>query len=134
MCHDRTIPLLVAALSIVTIAGCGAVSAARNAARQNQSASQMKQLSLAILTYRDMKGEWPERFDDVSEFTEGADGLASLLINPATGDNPGYEYVKPTHDEVNMAETIIIYQLTGGERDLTLPVAYADSSVRPPDA
>ena len=45
-----------------------------------------------------------------------------------TGDNPGYEYVKPAD---NSADAVILYQLRGGKRDLSLAVAYADGSVRP---
>ncbi len=54
---------------------------------------------------------------------------AKLTANPLTGDNPGYEYVKPK-DDAPSATTVVLYQLRGGKRDETLKVAFKDGSVR----
>jgi hypothetical protein len=55
-------------------------------------------------------------------------GTDEFQHGPPTGDNPGYEYVKTTSDAAG-STTIVIYQLRGGKRDASLPVAFADGSV-----
>ena len=70
----------------------------------------------------------PDDFDDLAPFCGGKEKLASMLANPVTGDNPGYEYIKPTGG-ANLNGTVMIYQLRSGQRDLNLPVARADGSV-----
>ena len=89
------------------------------------SSSHMASLSKAIQYYRTEKGEWPDRLEQVKPY---ADGFATLVANPLTGDSPGYEYVKPTGGP--LSDHVILYQLRGGTRDTTLNVGYADGSVR----
>jgi hypothetical protein len=50
-----------------------------------------------------------------------------VFTNPITGENPGYEYVKPADDAP--AHTVVIYSLRGGQRDLKQPMGYADGHV-----
>ena len=73
----------------------------------------------------------PGSFDDMAPILGGKENLAKLLKNPATGDDPGYEYFKPPRGQ-HAGKTIIIYQLRDGKRDTTLAVAYLDTSVGVP--
>ena len=120
----------VAALLLpITLTGCGAVQNARSTAKKVQSENNMKQLALGMLSYRSTIRKWPDRIEDISREVEGEENLKELMTNPVTGDNPGYEYVKPAG--VATSNTVILYQLRDGKRDPTLSVAYADGSVRP---
>jgi hypothetical protein len=59
--------------------------------------------------------------------------MAKLMKNPLTGDDPGYEYVKPKgnlNDKRFDSQQVILYQLRGGKRDTSIKVGYADASVR----
>ena len=85
------------------------------------------QMGLASHMYHSQNGAWPETLDDLNPYLEGS--LAALMVNPVTGDNPGYEYVKPEDDEPS-PEVVWIYQLRNGSRDMSLPMGYADGSVR----
>ena len=56
------------------------------------------------------------------------------MKNPLTGDDPGYEYVKPNgnaNDSDFDSQQVILYQLRAGAQDDSLKVGYADGSVRP---
>lgn len=132
MLRHGTLYSLFVASFVVSLCGCGNVTAARDAAKATQSAAQMKQLGLGLVNYRDTYKKWPENFDKIASFTEGKEGLAKLLVNPITGDNPGYEYVKPTDKDADLTKTIVIYQLRDGKRDESLQVLYGNASVRMP--
>ncbi|NLT72337.1 MAG: hypothetical protein GXX91_16810 [Verrucomicrobiaceae bacterium] len=88
------------------------------------STNHMKMLLLTMFSYKDEKGQWPDKLEEL----KGNPDLdfAKVIKNPVTGDDPGYEYVKPTGDD---PRTIILYQLSNGKRDTTLPVGHADGSV-----
>jgi hypothetical protein len=128
----RTAVLLVLAISV---SGCfaPALQAVRDKARQASSLNKMRQLVVGVLAYQDEHEKWPKRFKDIREYTEGKAGLKKLLDNPATGDNPGYEYVRPSSDNKSSdgkrSKLILIYQLRDGERDRKLAVAYADGHI-----
>jgi hypothetical protein len=47
------------------------------------------------------------------------------MINPVTGDNPGFEYVKPSAD-ANPKITVVLYQLRDGLRATDLRVGFGD--------
>ncbi len=55
--------------------------------------------------------------------------LAALMKKPLTGDDPGYEYVKPA-DGAPAETTVIRYQLRDGKRDESLPKYYLSGVVR----
>ena len=108
---------------------CPPIQAAREAARQAQSANNMHQLGIAIHRFQSREGAWPASLEDLKPFTEMYD---ELITNPVTGDYPGYEYVKPELiRNVVPFDTVVLYQLRTGSRDLQLPVLYADGAVRP---
>ena len=98
--------------------------ALRDSAHMAMSTNNMKMLLLAMFDYKDQKGQWPDKLEQL----KGNPNLdfATVTKNPVTRDDPGYEYVKPTGDD---PRTVILYQLSIGKRDTTLPVGYADGSV-----
>ena len=110
---------------------CPAITAARDAARQAQSMNNMMQIGLAAINHHQIHEDWPNSLDDLRDQIPDLD---VLLVNPVTMDDPGYEFVKPPVGEgVSWSETIILYQLRNGARDTSLPVGFADGSVRHQD-
>src|SRR5687768_6847797 len=88
--HSTTRITILVSLGLV-IAGCGGDYA-------KESRHQMWRLFNAIFAYQEThKGELPDRLEDVIQapfFSE--EDFKEAMVNPLTGDNPGYEYVKPT--------------------------------------
>jgi hypothetical protein len=124
----------VGLLALVAVGACGCGSGQKGI----DTSDNLKQLSLALIQYRGDNHAWPDTLDQVKPLIgkQGALGpighgkdYATLTANPLTGDNPGYEYVKPK-DDAPSATTIVLYQLRGGKRDETLKVAFKDGSVR----
>jgi hypothetical protein len=110
--------------------GCGGSDNAKE-----ESISKMEKLAGAVYEYYDIEKKWPESFD-VPEFQEdvgGSDEFKKLMDNPLTGDNPGYQYVKPPDGTPKNSDVIIIYQLRDGQRDLTVDAFALDGTVRQPE-
>ena len=121
----RWVPVVV---GVIFLAGCGGD-------RTHESRQNMHQLQKAMLAYAEKhKDEWPERLDQIKDEVGGASVFAKLMKNPLTGDDPGYEYVRPKgrHSDpgFHASQQVILYQLRGGNRDTSLKVGYADGSVR----
>jgi hypothetical protein len=124
---------LLAALSVV-VCGCGGPGAKEKAA----SSQNMKMLAEAVITFHDANGgKWPDALADAKDQAAkviadygAATDFAKLQANPLTGDNPGYEYVKPKEGDP-LESTVMLYQLRNGKRDTSLPVCYQSGSVRP---
>jgi len=76
---------------------------------------------------------WPDQLEDLQEGFDTPEELQQALHNPVTGQQPGYEYVKPPDWVRNtpLAERVVIlYQLREGQRAHDLPVGYANGQVR----
>ncbi len=103
-------------------------SGAREAALRTASSNNMKHITLAVLDHHKAKQQWPNKLEDILPFLEVG---KMVFENPLTGDNPGYEYVKPPAplEEINAAETIVLHQLRDGQRDRQLACAYLDGQV-----
>ena len=88
------------------------------------------QIGFALLDYQSKNQKWPTSLDDIKE--ELGDEYDDVMTNPVTGDTPGYEYVKPTSDDLEkgLSKTVVLYQLRDGKRDESLDVFYATGSVR----
>jgi hypothetical protein len=118
---NRSFVLIVAFVA----AGCGT----QQKALEIQSSGHMQKLAVAILDYAgDNDGKYPETLDQVKDYCQEKP-YEELIKNPFTGDNPGYEYVKPA-DDAKMSETVVLYQLKDGSRVTQGKVAYLDGSVR----
>ena len=125
---------LIPAILLSSLSGCCCVNitAAREAARRAQSANNLHQLGIAIHRYHSIKGEWPSDIYELDPHL--ANMLPQLIVNPVTGDDPGYEYVNPEPSamrDIIPFNTILIYQLRDGQRDLELDVLYSDGAVAP---
>ena len=116
------------AVSVIFLAGCGGD-------RAEESRHNMNKLQLGMHVYAHKhQGDWPERLDQIKDEVGGADAFSKLMKNPQTGDDPGFEYVRPKgrlSDPSFDAQQVILYQLRSGKRDSSLKVGYADGSVRP---
>ena len=125
----RSETILSLALALVMVAGCCCppIQAAREAAKQAQSKNNIMQFGVALHMHHDATGQWPQELAELQPYLEGELGM--LMVNPVTGDDPGYEYVKP-EEEAPLSETVWIYQLRDGARDMSLAKGYADGSVR----
>ncbi len=131
---NRTLDLSFVALLPPAPVGCS------DAQQRADSSSNLKELARAVLKYEADNQAWPATLGDLQPVVGTSDDLgtigggkdyAALVKNPLTGDNPGYEYVKPAETPESFANTIILYQLRGGNRDESLPVGFLDGSVRP---
>ena len=125
----KIVSLVLLAAVVLSTAGCGAVAEARRKAFEIQALDHMRKLAIAVIDYADKNdGQFPAELADAAEYCKETP-FDVLINNPFTGDNPGYEYVKPAED-APITETVMIYQLRDGQRDTSLKVAYADGSVR----
>lgn len=113
--------VVVVALT-VGLTGCAA----------ENSRKQINQLQLAIILYSyNHDGEWPDSLDQIKDELGGATSFSRLMKNPLTGDDPGYEYVKPNgkwDDSGFDSQQVMVYQLRDGKRDSNLKVGFADGS------
>lgn len=130
MKHGPVSICLMIALLLVAVLALGPLcSKARPRHYKAQTELRMRNLLRATLEYRKANGnQWPGQLDVVEEYLGGFE-LREMIPNSITGDNPGFEYVKPT-DDSDPATTVILYQLRDGRRDASLSVGFADGSVR----
>ena len=92
-----------------------------------RSDQQLHKLAAGIAAYREANNdEWPDRLTDIQDCIDG--NFETLIENPYTKDNPGYEYVKPA-ENADRSTSIILYQLRDGKRDLSLNVGFGDCRV-----
>src|SRR3982750_3660499 len=92
--------VLLMASGLIALSGC---SDSKKVALSNLN---LKQLTLALISYHAAHQEWPDSLEQLKPFIEesgpGAAGrdasFSALMTNPLTGDKPGYEYVKPGSD------------------------------------
>jgi len=111
----------------------------------------VKWFARAILYYEETNGRYPDSLENLRSLYgagKGSRGLQlsyqlvqvnkssvpknfdELLVNPLTGDDPGYEYVKPTDPT---KEEPMVYQLRKGKRDEEIAIGYSTASVRRAD-
>ena len=92
----------------------------------------MNKLQLALYEYAQAhEREWPDSLDQIKELVGGEAAYQKLITNPVTGDNPGYEYIKPKGKPGDASydhHQLILYQLNKGERDPNLESGYSDGS------
>ena len=109
----------------VALVGCG------NPAEDSRQ--QMHKLQLTLMEYAQKhEGKWPDNLEQIQEQVGGDAAFKKLMKNPLTGDDPGYEYVKPKDDAGDAAalgQQVVLYQLRGVKRDTSLKVGYGDGRV-----
>ncbi|MEX2212655.1 MAG: hypothetical protein WD768_00920 [Phycisphaeraceae bacterium] len=89
-------------------------------ADQRAGKSNLLQLQCELNRYVVDHDKFPDTWDDLKAQV-GAERLKALLKNKRTGDDPGYEYIKPTSDALKTAKdgVPVIVELKGGKRDDT---------------
>lgn len=101
---------------------------------RGKSQIQMNKLQLALYEYAQAHdSEWPDSLEQIKESVGGDDAYQKLITNPVTGDNPGYEYIKPKGrpgDDNYEHRQLILYQLNKGKRDQNLKAGYSDGSFK----
>ncbi|MEM8739429.1 MAG: hypothetical protein AAGG38_13280 [Planctomycetota bacterium] len=102
---------------------------ARSRAQGIVSASNMRQIGIALMQYRDdHRGAFPENLLQLRPYLDGFD---QIMTNPRTGDRPGFIYQPPSHAAgASPANTPILYESYQGQRDLNGAVLYGDGSIR----
>jgi hypothetical protein len=112
--------------------GCGGGGGGGRAELEKQSIANMHELASAVWEYRDWKKKYPDELkgEDIEKLVGGREFYEQIMVNPITGDNPGYEYVKPPDDTPLSADPIIIYQLRNGQRDTSLKAYALDLTAR----
>jgi hypothetical protein len=110
-----------------------------DAKQRDESTAHLQGFGEAITAYYGEHQKWPATLADVKPMigtdlggmkVGGGKSYDELLKNPLTGDNPGYEYVRPPEPLESTRNVIALYQLRGGKRDESLKVGYLDGSVR----
>lgn len=131
----KSCAVLLSGLMLLLVTGCGG----GNGKAAAESSQNLKILSMAIIKFQEDNQTWPESLNDLQpiigtdyagEKIGGDKDFASIVKNPITGDDTGYEYVQPPETPESYASTVVLYQLRDGKRDETLSVAYLDGSVR----
>ena len=104
------IPILVA-LCTLALPSCGKKKA-------QASRDHISDFYGAFREYREANDDfWPETLEELKPYLDNWD---ELIVNPITGDNPGYAYTPPpTEGEVD-DEFVILTQLRNGEPDTSL--------------
>jgi len=96
---------------------------AREQARGIVSASNMRQIGLGLYMYLDQHGQvWPDRLDQLTKIMPG---YRQVMVNPRTGEDPGFIYTRPEPGAAP-ATTPVLYESFQGKPDPNGAVLYAD--------
>ena len=96
------------------------------ASRKETSRQNMHKLQSALFEHvAENNKQWPASLDEIKDRVQDFD---QVMVNPVTGNNPGYLYVAPKSNS-NSSRTVMLYQLNEGKVDRTLGVGYADGHV-----
>jgi hypothetical protein len=136
--HEGTELSAAAAGTVLTRTAEGigdGLALAREEALVVRSLNQMKALIIALNGYaQDHRGEYPESLAALKDnnFVQDFD---KLIVNPRTGENPGYIYVRPATTIYKLvkanrtASTPLLYESRGGRKDPRGLIGYANASV-----
>jgi HPt (histidine-containing phosphotransfer) domain-containing protein len=131
---DVVIALDTAKIRTLATTLAPAMRQARQAARQTQSMSNLRQIGIAIHMYAQDNGNaFPKSFDDLAKYLGG--GADQVLKNPATGEKPGYILEPPADkltDVKNASTTAMAREAKGGKADPNGAVLYVDGHVSRP--
>lgn len=91
------------------------------------SANNMRQIGFGLQFYlNDHNGRFPESLLELREYLPNLD---QLMINPRTGEHPGFIYEKPPAG-ANPGATPVLFEALGGQKDPTGAVLYGDGGIR----
>lgn len=117
----------------------GGLAMARDEALIVRSLNQMKALIVALNSYaEDNRGQYPAKLEDLGNSSYVKD-LDKLLINPLTGQTPGYVYVRPSVPlntlvkEKRTARTPILYEARDGRINPRGLIGYVNGHVERTD-
>jgi hypothetical protein len=126
-------PMRLFRLSLVFLLACLALNLAGCGPSKKEKATRerISEFYGAFRSYQEEHGDWPEKLEDLRPHIDNWD---EFIVNPITGDNPGYEYTQPPanadpNEEIDDSEEgnsesskeiVILVQLRDGKPDLTL--------------
>ncbi|MEM7626984.1 MAG: hypothetical protein AAF333_15420 [Planctomycetota bacterium] len=91
------------------------------------SANNMRQIGFGLQFYlNDHNGRFPESLLDLRPYLPNLD---QLMVNPRTGEHPGFIYEKPPPG-ANPAATPVLFEALGGQKDPTGAMLYGDGGIR----
>ena len=91
------------------------------------AANNMRQIAFGLQFYlNDHGGKFPESLLELREYLPNLD---QLMVNPRTGEHPGFIYEKPPPG-ANPAATPVLFESLGGQKDPTGAVLYGDGGIR----
>lgn len=100
---------------------------AKSQAQGVVSANNMRQIGLGLQMYMDAnRGAFPESLMQLRGFMPQLD---QLMVNPRTGDRPGFIYEKPAPG-APPGSTPVLYESLGGQKDPEGAILYGDGSIR----
>ena len=100
----------------------------RHTSRQFATHRMLHQIGARALEIRAETNRLPNGFEEIQNTTHRFEDLR----NPLTGDDPGYAFdlLPAATDQLDPAETVLLYQLRDGVYDPQLRVCYLDGTVR----
>ncbi len=99
---------------------------ARQQARGIVSASNMRQLGLGLQVYLDQNGQvWP---DSLEQLESVMSGYEQVMVNPRTGEDPGFIYVRP-ESGADPTTTAVLYESFQGKPDPNGAILYANGQI-----
>lgn len=100
---------------------------AKSQAQGIVSANNMRQIGFGLQMYMDAnRGAFP---DNLLELRSVLPQLDQLMVNPRTGDRPGFIYEKPPPGSPP-TNTPVLYESLGGQKDPAGAILYGDGSIR----
>ena len=105
----------------------GMLNKARDKAKNTVAMSNMRQLGIAMQTYMQSRGTWPDELEQLKSEI-GEDAYEQMITHPLTKEKPGYIYEKPAPGD-DPATTPVLWEARSGYKYLDGAILYADGHI-----